>query len=99
MSKKIFLFLSFILITFSNLRSQDIVAVLDCSTLKKDSLIVSLTLKNQSSEAYFLVGNFEYLELDDYYPIMVNYGSSFQEWLENEKLKAMEFLNCNSRIL
>lgn len=91
MLKKIFFLFSFILIIFANLRSQEIVAVLDCSTLKKDSLIISLTLKNQSAQAYYLVGNFEYLELDDFFPILVNYGS-FQKWLEYKRMDALEFL-------
>lgn len=74
-----------------NLKSQDIIAILDYSILKNESLIISLKMINRSTQSYFIIGNFKYLELDDYIQTHVNYGSS-DKWIECRKMNAINFL-------
>lgn len=83
------LFLTILMAT--NLKSQNVIATLDYSILKNERLIISLIITNKSPQRYYIIGNFKYLELDDYIRPHVNYGS-FEKWVRYEKTNAINFL-------
>ena len=83
--RMLFVFFSISVLLTATLKGQGIKASLQKTYQDEDSLVVTLTIKNETLNPIYLVSGVDDLNFDDYIPLRVNYGS-FEAELEARKL-------------
>ena len=84
------MFFSNLIFCISNIMGQRISADLQKTYQDKDSLIITLTLKNETSKPVFLICNIDELNFNDFIPISENYGSFRADVKARKKNQSVE---------